>query len=186
MLDLFTLMAMMGIRQALLTGATNVEVGTGGFKRTFDLRKLQGEFTIVFKYFIKSPQVEAARSSLALTQRGLIPDRAIRRDTLQREDPEGDERWLRWEEAEHLSPAIKMNRTILALTEMAEKGDKHAGFEAELMSAEMGVNLQQMLAGETAQQPKPEEDEKPKPLVPIFGSSRGGGGGAPGKGEGGG
>ena len=62
----------------------------------------------------------------------------------------------------------------MGLLEMAKRGDKHAEFEAELMSAEMGINLQQMLAGDTKQIPKPEEAEKPEPLVPLFGGGRGG------------
>jgi len=163
------------IDQTIQTGATAVEIGMRGHKRTFDARKLQGEYDIKFKYFIKSPTRDVARFSMAGAAGNLIPDKAKRRDILQREDPEEDERQLRWEEAERLSPAIKMNRTIVALIEMAKRGDKQAGLEAEIMSAEMGVNLKQMLAGEVGQQPKPEEAEKAEPLVPLF---SGGGGSA--------
>jgi len=162
-------LAVMMIDQIIKTGATSVEIGTRGHKRTFDARKLQGEYEVSFKYFIKSPKVDVARFSMAAAAGNLIPEKAKRRDILQREDPEEDERQLRWEEAERLSPAIKMNRTIRGLLEMAERGDEAAGFEAELMSAEMGINIQQMLAGEVAQQPKPEEAQKPQPMVPMFG-----------------
>ena len=168
-------LAEMIIDQIIQTGATSVEIGARGHKRTFDARKLLGEYEIAFKYFIKSPKIDVARFSMAAAAGNLIPEKAKRRDLLQREDPEEDERQLRWEEAERLSPAIKMNRTIQALLEVAKRGDKQAGFEAELMSAEMGVNLQQMLAGETTQQPKPETEDKPQPMVPMFGGGKGGG-----------
>ena len=162
-------LAEMIIDQIIKTGATSVEIGSRGHKRTFDARKLVGEYEVAFKYFIKSPKVDVARFSMAAAAGNLIPDKAKRRDILQREDPDGDERQLRWEEAERISPAIKMDRTIKGLLEMAKRGDKNAGFEAELMSAEMGMNLKQMLAGTAGQQPKPEEAEKPMPLVPLFG-----------------
>lgn len=162
------------IDQIQKTDATSVEIGSRGHKRLFDVRKLQGEYDIAFKYFIKSPKVDVARFSMATAAGHLIPDKAKRRDILQREDPEEDERQLRWEEAERLSPAIKMNRTIMSLLEMAKRGDKHAEFEAELMSAEMGMSVKQMLAGDVSQIPKPEEEEKPQPLVPMFGGGKGG------------
>lgn len=168
-------LAEMIIDQIIKTGATSVEIGTRGHKRTFDVRKLQGEYEVAFKYFIKSPKLDVARFSMAAAAGNLISDKTKRRDILQQEDPDGEELQLRWEEAERLSPAIKMNRTIQALIDMAKRGDKHAEFEAELMSAEMGVNLKQMLAGEVKQQPKPEGAEKPKPLVPLFGGGKGGG-----------
>ena len=166
-------LADMQLEQVINSGATFVEIGTRGHKRTFDVRKLQGEYEVKFKYFIKSPKIDIARFSMAAAAGNLIPDKAKRRDILQREDPEEDERQLRWEEAERLSPAIKMNRTIKGLLEMAKRGDKDAEFEAELMSAEMGMNLKQLLAGEVGQQPKPEEAEKPKPMVPMFGGPSG-------------
>ena len=162
------------ISQVIKTGATSVEIGPEEHKRTFDVRKLQGEYKINFKYFVKSPKIDAARFSMAAAAGNLIPDKAKRRDILQREDPEEDERQLRWEEAERLSPAVKMNRVIKGLLEMAKKGDKDAEFEAEILSAEMGMSLKQMLAGGSAQQPKPEETQKPKPLVSLFGGGAGG------------
>ena len=166
-------LAEMIIDQIIQTGATSIEIGARGHKRTFDARKLVGEYEIAFKYFIKSPKTDAARSALAGTQRGLIPDRSIRRDTLQREDPEEDERWLKWEEMERLVPAIKMRRGIERLLEMAERGDVSAEAEAKLVADQMGVTVEQLLSGGTEQQPKPEEELKPSPLVPMFG---GGGG----------
>lgn len=151
-------------------GSSTVEVGTPGHKRKFDIAKLEGEYEVSYKFFIKSPKIDAARYSMAAAAGDLIPDRYKRRDIIQLEDPDDAERWLRWEEAERLSPAIKINRTIRALTEMAKRGDKSAELEAEILSNEMGVSLKQMLAGNVSQLPTPEKEQKPQPLAPMFGN----------------
>jgi len=162
-------LADMIIDQVLKSGESSVEIGTRGHKRSFQTSKLKGEYEIQYKYFIKSPKVDVARFSMAAAAGDLIPDKAKRRDILQREDPEEDERQLRWEEAERLSPAVKIDRTIRGLLELAKRGDKSAELEAEMLSAEMGVSLKQMLEGNTSQVPKPEEAQKPQPLLPMFG-----------------
>ena len=155
-------LAEMFTRQVIQIGGS-VELGTPGHKRTFDISKLEGEYETTFNYFVKSPKTDAGLYTLAAAAGNLIPDKAKRRDILQREDPDGDEKQLRWEEAERLSPAIKINRTVKALIEMEED------FEAELLSAEMGVNLKQMLAGDMSQKIKPEPEEQPKQVVPLLG-----------------
>jgi len=170
-------LAEMFIDQIIKTGDSTVEIGTPGHKRKFDVGKLKGDYDISFKYFIKSPKIDVARFSMAAAAGDLIPNRSKRRDILQREDPEEDERWLRWEEAERLSPGIKMNRTVKALIEMAEDGDKDAELEAEIMSAEMGVNLEQMLRGDTEQQLSPQGEQKPVPMLPMFSGGGGNKGG---------
>lgn len=141
----------------------NVELGTKGHKRSFSTSKLKGEYEVVFQYFIKSPRIDAGLYSLAAAAGNLIPDKAKREEILQREDPDGDVAQLRWEEAERLSPAIKMNRIVKSLVEQGED------LEAELLSAEMGMTLKQMLAGEVAQMPKPEEEDLPTQVVPMLG-----------------
>jgi len=158
--------AEMIIAQILQSGQSTVELGSTGHKRIIKVGKLEGEYEINYKYFIKSPQIDVARYSMAAAAGNLIPDKAKRRDILQREDPEDDERQLRWEEAERLSPVIKMHRVIKNLIEMAERGDKNARFEAQLLSAQMGVTLQQILAGQL--EPPAEKEQEPQPLVNLF------------------
>jgi len=147
----------------------SVELGTLGHRRTFQTSKLDGQYEGYYKYTIKSASVDAGRASLAAAYGDAIPKRAKLVEIYQREDPDGDERQLRWEEAERLSPAIKINRIIGDLLEMAERGDKNAEFEAELLSAEMGVTLKQMLAGGERQIPTPEPEVKPKQVMPLWG-----------------
>lgn len=144
----------------------NVELGTPEHKRTFQVGKLEGEYETSYKYFVKSPKIDIARYSVAAAAGDLVSRKTKMADILQLEDPAGEESRLRYEEAERLSPAIKLNRTIESLIEEGKE------FEAELLSTEMGVSLQAMLAGEVGQLPKPEEAEKPTPMMPMF--SRGG------------
>lgn len=160
-------LARMLIEQIQLTGESTVMLGARGHKQTYKVSKLDGEYDITFKYFIKSPKVDIARYSIAGAAGDLLSDKSKRRDILQREDPDEDERLLRWEEAERLSPALKIDRNIRNLVEMADRGDKNASYEAELLSAEMGMTLEQMLSGGAAQIPTPEKGQKPQPLVPL-------------------
>jgi len=155
-------LAEMFTKQVGLIGGS-IGLGVSGHKRNFDVSKLEGEYETTYRYLVKDAKVDAARFSMAASAGYLIPDKAKRRDILQREDPDEDERQLRWEEAEKLSPAIKMRRTIETLIEMEEDE------EAQLMSDEMGINLEQMLSGNLQQQPKPEEPQKPQPMMPMFG-----------------
>jgi len=131
-----------------------------------------GDFEGFYKYTIKSAAVDAARASLSAAYGNLIPERAKRVEILQREDPDGDEVQLRWEEIERIVPAIKMNRNIRALLKMAEEGDKDAELEAEIASNFMGLTLKQMMAGEMAP-PKPEPEDEPTQVLSLFGGGAG-------------
>ena len=153
--DMFT-------RQVIQIGG-NVELGTSGHKKSFSTSKLKGEYEVVFKYFVKSPQIDAGLYSLAAAAGNLIPEKAKREEILQREDPDGDMKQLRWEEAEMLSPAVKMNRIVNSLIEQGED------LEAEILSAEMGMTIKQVLSGEVSQMPKPEDADLPTQVTPMFG-----------------
>lgn len=147
-----------------------VELGTKGHKAKFNTEKLKGDYETTFEYFVKSPKIDAGLYTLADAAGALIPDKAKRREILQRPDPEEDERILRWEEAERLSPAVKINRTINSLL---EQDDEDANFEAELLSAEMGMTLKMQQAGDVEQLPKPQKPEESKQIVPTFGQGGG-------------
>lgn len=158
------------ISQVLSLGVSTVKLGTRGHQREFKVNKLEGEYSIEYKYFVKSPTLDLSRFSMAAAAGDLIPETAKRREILQREDPEEDERMLRWEEAERLSPIIKQYRIIKSLREREEDGDKDAGFEADLMEAESEATLGTVLSGQVSQVPQPEKDQKPQnPHIPLFG-----------------
>ncbi len=147
-----------------------VDLGTKGHKTGYNTEKLKGDYETTFEYFVKSPKIDAGLYTLADAAGTLIPDRAKRREILQRPDPDEDERILRWEEAERLSPAVKINRTINSLL---EQDDEDANFEAELLSAEMGMTLKMQQAGDVEQLPKPQKPEESKQIVPTFGQGGG-------------
>lgn len=145
----------------------SVELGVSGHKRKFEASKLMGEYDTTYRYTFKSPSLDAGLVSLAAAYGHLIPDRAKRTDILQREDPDGDEKQLSWEEAGRISPAIKMRRLAKDLIEMDE------GEEAQLLADEAQVNLDMLLAGDISQQPKPEKKEEPKQVLSLFGGASG-------------
>jgi len=159
--------AEMAIKQTI-QAAENEKVSTVKIgSREWDIGKLKGEYEVEFKYSFKDPKLDIARASMAASQRGVIPDKAIRRDTLQREDPDRDERELRWEEAERLSPLVKMDRTIRSLLEEADRGEEGAEEEAMMLTAQLIPALKQAMAGQMT--PGREEEIKPaQPLLPAL------------------
>ena len=136
-------------------------------EQDFEISKLTGTYEIEFKYHFKDPRMDAARQSLAATQRGLIPDRDIRINTLQREDPEGDERQLRWEEDERISPLVKLDRNIRALLEDAKRGEPGAGRQAKMLIIQMIPALKQAMEGLLTPN-RPEELKPAQPIVPLM------------------
>ncbi len=156
-------LAEMLIKQVIALGKSNVKIGN----KTFEVGKLKGEYTIEFKYHFRDPKTDIARTSMAASQRGLLPDYQIRRDTLQLEDPDEAERMLRWEEAERISPLLKLDRTIRALIEEADRGNVAARIEAEILcDSQMCPMLEQAILGQPLQ---PSEEVKPsQPLVPLM------------------
>jgi len=136
--------------------------------RDWEVDKLKGDYDIEFKYYFKDPKMDAARSSIAIGQRGMLPDKAIRRDTLQREDPEGDERELNWEEAGRLFPLVKMNRLRRSIGEEADRGEPGAEEELKLITLEMIPAIKKAIAGQE-EQPEQPEVEPAQPVVPALG-----------------
>ena len=142
-------------------------------RQTYDLAILKEEYDIEFKYSIKDTTIEAARQSMAVSQRGLIPRISILRDTLGREDPEGDLRELYSEEAELLFPNIKRKRILKALYEKAKKGDDDAQDDLDLGLAELGITIDQLFSGQSPPAKPPEEVKPEQPMVPLFDEGRG-------------
>lgn len=139
----------------------SVELGTPGHKRTFQTSKLDGQYEGFYKYTIKSAAVDAGRASLAAAYGDDLSWRTKATEIYQLEDVDGEGRRRNVEAAERVFPSIKMRRIIV---DLAEEGRDE---EAELASAEAGVSLKQMLAGEMAP-PKPEPEQEPKQVLSLF------------------
>ena len=133
----------------------------------WEVSKLKGDYSIVFKYHFQDPRVDAARQSMATSQRGLRPDAWIRRNTIMSEDPEGEERQLRWEEDERISPLIKLDRNIRALLEDGKRGEPGAIRQAKMLIIQMIPALRQAMEGLLTPN-RPEELEPAQPIIPLL------------------
>jgi len=141
--------------------------------QTYDLAILKEEYAIDFEYTIKDTTIEVAKQSLAVSQKGLIPRKSILRDTLHRDDPDGDERELYSEEAEILFPNIKRYRILKALAEKAEKGDDDAQVEVEMGLAELGITIDQLFSGQLPPVVPPVATKPQEPMIDMFDTTGG-------------
>ena len=151
----------MMIEQVKQIGGT-VELGARGHKQSFSVSKLEGEYDITFKYFIKDPKLDAARSSVAASFGNLMSKRTKMRDVIRYEDPEGEENQLEIEEAEHVFPIIKQARIIRTLYDSENENDVA---DAQLAELSMGISLDKLESGELDELP-PKEEERPQ-QIPI-------------------
>lgn len=155
-------LADMIISQCELIGGT-IELGTQKHKRKFQVNQLKGEFDIKYRYFTKSPKTDIARYSIAAAAGDLLSNDTKRRDILHLQDPDGEKQKIDYEVAAKVSPSILRARIIKSLIEQDET------FEAELMAAEMGVSLEQIMRGEVPKEEPPvEKPRAPKETLPLF------------------
>ncbi|KKM21137.1 hypothetical protein LCGC14_1638430, partial [marine sediment metagenome] len=154
--------AKMFISQIIATGQTTVEIGTPGHKKTFKVSDLEGEYDIVYKYANKSPETDFARLSLArqYKEADMLDELTILTDIMKRDDPEGDLGKLRRQRLRRLSPTLVMYDGLMALADDVEAGDESAKDEIDIVEAELGVRLDQILDGNL---PTPEAEPAPKP-----------------------
>ena len=141
-----------------------VEIGTPGHKRTFSAEKLKGQYQVTHKFSVKSLATDAGLASLSASYGTTISEHTKRRAILQLDDPDGEERWLSYEEAERLSPLVKLRHQVKDLIEMKEYAD------ARLLAKQAGVELKQLLAGSVS---KPEVGKEPTQMVSLFGGNQG-------------
>ena len=136
-----------------------VELGARGHKQTWDTRKLEGEYDITYKYFIKDTKTDVARFSVAGVAEKYYDRVTVLSDVLQNEDPIGTHNKKTIEEAEDIFPIIKQARTIRTLFDSDNPNDQA---DAELAELSMGVSLTQLESGVL---PQPAEiGQKPQPL----------------------
>jgi len=160
----------MGIRQLQTLELTSFELGVPGHKKTFSLNKLEGEYEIDFRYTNKSPETDFARLSMATQYKasGLMDDLTILEDVMKRDDPEGDLRKVHRQNARGMSPTLQMYDTLMALSEMYEDGDESAAVEIDILEAELGVNIDQILSGNLPQAQQKEQPPTAQPgLLPT-------------------
>lgn len=165
-------LADMIIAQVIQSGERTVEIGTRGHKRSFDVSKLKGEFEILFKYFVKSPKIDAARMSLAGIAERYFDEETILKDILQAEDPDGIRTRRYYDMAAKVFPNVLRHRIVMNTIKIAEEGDKDAEKEVQIMIGEMRASIEQVKAGNIPQIPQQSEG-KPEPLMDLFGQAGG-------------
>ncbi len=158
-------MAIKQTKQAF--GGGSVKIGTEGYKATFDLSKLEGDYKINFGYSVTSQEVEAGRASLAASYGNLMSDDTKRTSVLQLDDPEGEGHKIRAQRAELTSLTISKFKEIESLVALGRD------FEAELLATEMGLDVDRLLAGEVPEPQQPSQVDEPTQVLSLFGGSRG-------------
>lgn len=148
--NMFESLGEMLTKQCIQIGGS-IELGPSGHKRAFQTSKLDAEYSTEYKYFIKSPKEDMGRASIAAALGDIASKKYKQEVIMQFEDPEGMQRQIDVEDAERLFPSIKADRVIKALYEEGRE------YEAELASAQMGMELQAVLRGEVPEV-KPAEE----------------------------
>ncbi len=170
--SLYDGIAKMGISQIQTSGQTQFMVGT----QTHKVSDLDGEYDIKYKYTNRSPGRDAARWQMYAGIGDGLSERTKLEKVIELEDVDGEIRQKRIEEAGILFVSVKKSRAILALAEEADAGSKKAKLELKLALEELGVTLDQIMAGDIEpEQGIPSEPQPPNALAlaPVL---EGGGG----------
>lgn len=161
----------------------SIKLGTPGFVREYPYQELDKQYSITFKFFPDNPKQQMAAISVAAALGDGVSDDYKRRNIYHLENPDEQES-IRWaEKAPLLSPNVARYKVIEGLIERKQL------VEANLMAAELGLTLDQILSGNMGQ-PVPGNGQKPplmnppKQMMPMFAGRIGAGGRqAPGYGE---
>lgn len=145
------------LRQYIKKGVS-AELGEEGKRRKFDPKRLDQDYTVEFNYFSQSPEEDMANTAHAGQQLAIgIPRHYVYTHTMNFKDPtsvmmQGDA-----EEAELLSPDIKLRRHIVALY---RQDTPDGNTEAEMLWPTLKAMLVQKM------NPAPALEEPPKKKQP--------------------
>jgi len=109
-------LARMIIRQYIKKGIT-AEIGEEGHRKSYEPQRLEGNYTIKFKYFSQSPDQDIANYSIAAAAAPFLSEDTIRRDVLKLQNPDGEKSKKMSEQAEKLDASIMLYRYIKGLIE---------------------------------------------------------------------
>ena len=160
--------AEMVTRQLIQIGGT-VELGAKGHEEKYSTGDLKGDYTVDYKYFVKSPKIDVARVTVANQSKEWYPRKHIYSDVLQVEDPVGmEEEWYS-QLAEMVDPNVLKLRIVLNLLARADDGDEDAEMEAFIMAQGMNLSIEQIKAGIVPETPPLPTPESAIPLLPEGG-----------------
>ena len=131
----------MAVSQLLALGMSSVELGRKGHRQSFDVKALKEEYDIEFRYFVKSPTTDVARYSIADVAGTFFDKETVLRDILQVDSPAAAREAKRYDEAEELSPNVKLYRTARALVKRGET------VEAGIIADQLGITLEELSSG---------------------------------------
>lgn len=158
---------MMGIRQALRTGAKKIRVGKRGKRCDFDLAKLKDpdRYTLSFEYMMESRELEIIKLAEASSARGMVPRYYIYRDILKAKDPAGWIRAIDMELAREADPAIMYSDLAISSAQMGDaaksKVEKARYYQQSIHFCNLyAVTLNAQMNPEQSQQG---ENQKKKP-----------------------
>ncbi len=159
------------------------EIGLPGRKRSFDVRDLDGDYSIRYRFMSKTKQEEIANIAIAQSARGMFPMKIIVKDILLAQNPDEILAGLESEKAELADPIIGLFRLAHSLVDEADtlsEEDKDAKLIESMRLTEKAVIM--IRAERMAQMPgtgtKPEQPQPlPQPktnmsaLIPLLGQA---------------
>jgi len=125
-------------------GGGEIELGQEGHRRKYNASDLEGQYAVEIEYFAEAKEERLAAITEAQSQRGLIPDRAIRIETLHRPNPDGDEDELNHQIAKKADPAIAMYDRLHSLI---DKSDAAAEGGNDKLAARLNMQAVMTLNG---------------------------------------
>ena len=147
-----------------------IELGVPGHKKTFELSKLEGEYSTTYKYFLKDAESDRIRLTMADAASKYFDPETVLKETLEVADWQDVMRKRYYYRAAQLDPNVAMYETINAALELADKGDKIASRKAQIMAETLKLNLVNIKAGKMTQPIQPlapsEGGGPPMPLIP--------------------
>jgi len=165
---LYSARTRMILKQLIALGGS-FELGEEGMKRKYEASKLEGSYTVSWKYQADSLEDIATRSSIGNAQRGLYSDKTIRATTLQLENPEEEENLLEMQEAKRKEPLLTDLERIFSLI---DEDTDESNAEAWILFHKLITILEQRVAGGVAE-PGVLPPVKPSQQLPVFGGKGG-------------
>ena len=160
------------IEQYLAIGET-LKLGELGHRREYPPAKLEGEYTIKFRFFTTHPEEQASLAAIGTALIPFVSEDYIRTDILKLPNPDGEKMKKRAEQAEQMDPAILLYNQCHSLV------DVDRDIEAKLVLQRLVSLLRQRRMATTlpqGQEGEPRVPERPegKQLMPLFAGAGGG------------
>ena len=148
----------------------HLKLGEPGFRKEYSWKELNQEVSLHFRVDLTSPKENMVNISTAAAVGNLVSDDTKRRDYLHLKNPKEEVTKMLVEKASRMSPAVAKYDIVKALF------DRNETVKANLMAAEIGMTLDQILSGQPPPVPTQplEEEQKPKQLLPMFGGGTSG------------